>query len=85
MLVYSVQTSYVAMIELYGIDVFSMKRTKSVGSLIYDSSFLEIRCTSESMELEMRSVSSVLVTYSILTISLTLLAADASIGSCRGV
>ena len=58
-LVYSVQRSSVAMIELSGIDVFSMKRRKSVGSLIYDSSFLTIGCRSVSMELEMRSVSSV--------------------------
>ena len=49
------------MIELSGIDVFSIKRTKSVGSLIYDSSFLAKGCRSESMELEMRSVSSVSV------------------------
>lgn len=49
------------MVEMSGIDVFSMKRTKSVGSLIYDPSFLAIGCRSESMELEIRSVSSVFV------------------------
>ena len=85
MLVYSVQTSSVAVIELSGIDVFSMKRTKPVGSLIYDSSFLAIGCRSESMSLKCVLFRQCLLTYSLLTISLTLLAADASIGSCRRV
>ena len=44
------------MIALSGIGVFSMKRTKSVVSLMYDSCFLAIGCKSESMKLEMRSV-----------------------------
>jgi len=44
------------MIALSGIGVFSMKRTKSVVSLIYDPCFLAMGCGSESMKLEMRSV-----------------------------
>ena len=44
------------MIALSGIGVFSMKRTKSVVSLMCDSCFLVIGCKSGSMKLEMRSV-----------------------------
>ena len=44
------------MIALSGIGVFSMKRTKSVVSLMYDSCFLVMGCTSESIKLEMHSV-----------------------------
>ena len=43
------------MIALSGIGVFSMKRTKSVVSLMYDSCFLAMGCRSESIKLEMRS------------------------------
>ena len=104
------------MIALSAIGVFSMKRTKSVVSLMYDSCFLAIGCKRESMNLEMRSVgppfpfsvsqriefrysgwiltiveplevvsSMCLLAYSLLTISLTLLAVDTAIGSCRGL
>ena len=44
------------MIAFSGIGVFSMKRTKSVVSLMYDSCFLAMGCRSESIKLEMRSV-----------------------------
>ena len=44
------------MIAFSGIGVFSMKRTKSVVSLMYDSCFLLMGCRSESIKLEMRSV-----------------------------
>ena len=44
------------MIALSGIDVFSMKRTKSVVPLMYDSCFLAMGCRSESIKLEMRCV-----------------------------
>ena len=43
------------MIAFSGIGVFSMKRTKSVVSLMYDSCFLAMGCRSESIKLEMRS------------------------------
>ena len=36
--------------------MFSMKRTKSVVSLMYDYCFLAIGCRSESIKLDMRSV-----------------------------
>ena len=36
--------------------MFSMKRTKSVVSLMYDSCFLAMGCRSKSIKLEMRSV-----------------------------
>ena len=57
MLVYSEQTSSAAIvIALSGSCVFSINRTKSVVSLIYDSCFLAIGCKSESMKFEIRSV-----------------------------
>ena len=56
MLVYSEQTSSVAIIALSGSCEFSMNRTKSVVSFIYDSCFLAIGCKSESMKLEIRCV-----------------------------
>ena len=44
------------MITLSGSGVFSMKRTKSVVCLIYDSCFLVKGSKRESMKLEMRPV-----------------------------
>ena len=44
------------MMELSGISVFSMKQTKSVVSIMYDSCFLVTDGGSKSMKLEMHSV-----------------------------